>query len=49
VQDLLGTDERDDVGDPYGGSLAVHRDVATEIDELLEEAVDGFLRLISTS
>jgi len=49
VQDLLGADERDDIGDPYGGSLAVHRDIATEIDELLEEVVNGFLRLISTS
>ncbi len=42
VQDLLGADERDDIGDPYGGSLAVHRDIATEIDELLE---DGRRRL----
>jgi protein-tyrosine phosphatase len=48
VQDLLGADERDDIGDPYGGSLAVHRDIATEIDELLEEVVDGFLRFVPT-
>ena len=48
VQDLLGADERDDIGDPYGGSLAVHRDIATEIDELLEEVVDGFLRFVAT-
>jgi protein-tyrosine phosphatase len=48
VLDLLGADERDDIGDPYGGSLAVHRDVATEIDELLAEVVDGFLRFIAT-
>jgi len=44
VYDLLGEDERDDVTDPYGGSLAEHRAVATEIDELLQEIVDGFLR-----
>ncbi len=44
VYDLLGEDERDDVTDPYGGSLAVHRAVATEIDVLLQEIVDGFLR-----
>ena len=48
VQDLLGADERDDIGDPYGGSLAVHRDIATEIDELLEVVVDGFLRFVPT-
>jgi len=48
VQDLLGADESDDIGDPYGGSLVVHRDVATEIDELLAEVVDGFLRFIAT-
>ena len=48
VQDLLGADERDDIGDPYGGSLAVHRTIATQIDELLEEVVDGFLRFLST-
>lgn len=48
VQDLLGADERDDIGDPYGGSLVVHRDIATEIDDLLAEVVDGFLRFIAT-
>jgi protein-tyrosine phosphatase len=48
VQDLLGADERDDVGDPYGSSLAVHHDVATEIDQLVEEVVDGFLRFVAT-
>ena len=49
VQGLLGADERDDIGDPYGGSLAVHRAIAKEIDELLEAVVDGFLRFISTT
>jgi hypothetical protein len=48
MQDLLGADERDDIGDPYGGSLVLHREVATEIDELLAEVVDGFLRFIAT-
>jgi protein-tyrosine-phosphatase len=48
VYDLLGEDEHDDVVDPYGGSLAEHRDVATEIDELLEEVVDGFLRFTAS-
>ena len=48
VQDLLGADERDDIGDPYGGSLVVHREIATEIDDLLAEVVDGFLRFIAT-
>jgi protein-tyrosine phosphatase len=47
VQNLIGDDERDDIGDPYGGSLAVHRDIATESDELLAVVVDGFLRFVS--
>ena len=44
VYDLLGDDERDDVADPYGGSLADTVMSPTEIDEQLEEVVDGFLR-----
>jgi protein-tyrosine phosphatase len=38
--DLLGDDARDDITDPYGRSLAVHRRVADDIDGELAILVD---------
>jgi protein-tyrosine phosphatase len=46
VYDLLGDDERDDIPDPYGRSLAAHRNVATEMDRLLGVVVEGLLCLL---
>lgn len=36
ASDLMGSDPRDDVADPYGLSLATHRECAAELDRLTE-------------
>ena len=36
ASDLMGNDPGDDIADPYGLSLATHRECATELDALTE-------------
>ncbi len=48
ARDLMGDDPADDIADPYGATLAVHRQCSAEIDQLAEVVARTLATLAGT-